>query len=152
MTNRHLCKMKTTNINHALWQDIMSEVRKQNTFFTKSHRIVCLKLIECVTSLVKVLSFDDRNEGYEEYCAFELLKFISYSCREFDIKPTFPKIANEDYLHVIKRLSKGEVNIGTIVLLMAFCLHVSVKMYGDESMLFVLFIERLLKEAENETK
>ena len=151
MTNQHPCKMKN-NINHALWLDIMSEVRKQNTFFTKSHRIVCLKLIECVTSLVKVLFFEDRNEGYEEYCAFELLKFIAYSCREFNLNPTFPKIPNEDYLHVIRRLSKGEVNMGTIVLLMAFCLHVSVKMYGDGYTLFVLFIERLQQEAESETK
>lgn len=140
------------NRNHALWLDIMSEVRKQNTFFTKSHRISCLKLIECLISLVKVLDFEDKNEGYEEYCAFELLKFIAYSCREFNLNPTFPKIPNEDYLHVARRLSKGEVNMGTIVLLMAFCLHVSVKMYGDENTLFVLFKERLLKEAENETK
>ena len=140
------------NRNHALWLDIMSEVRKQNTYFTKSNRIACLKLIECVTSLVKVLDFEDRNEGYEEYCAFELLKFIAYSCREIDIRPTFPKVPNGDYLHVIRRLAKGEVNIGAIVLLLAFCVHVSVKMYGDENTLFVLFKERLLKEAENEAK
>lgn len=146
-------KMKT-NRNHVLWMDIMSEVvvLKQNTYFTKSDRVACLRLIECVTSLVKVLSFEDRNEGYEEYCAFELLKLLAYSCREFNLNPTFPKIPNEDYLHVIKRLSKGEVNTGTIVLLLAFCLHVSVKMYGNESTLFVLFMERLQQEVEDETE
>lgn len=132
-----------TNRNSAVWLDIMSEIRKQGAFFTKSDRVACLRLIECVCTLTKVLSFTDRNEGYEEHCAIELLKYVACTCREFDIKISFPEVANDDYLHVVKRLSKGVITSGVVVLLLAYCLHASKKMYGDESTLFLLFKDNL---------
>ena len=150
-TNRR----RRTTSNPAVWLDIMAEIRKQSAFFTKSDRVACLRLIECVCALAKVLFFEERNEGYEEYCAFELLKYIAYTCREFNINVPFPTIQNEDYLYVVKRLSKGEITSSVLVLTLAYCLHVSEKMYVDEYTLFILFKEKMQlnnKSNENETK
>lgn len=154
-TNRR--RRTTRNPAAVVWLDIMAEIRKQSAFFTKSDRVACLRLIECVCALAKVLSFEERNEGYEEYCAFELLKYIAYTCREFDINVPFPTIQNDDYLYVVKRLSKGEITSSVLVLTLAYCLHVSEKMYVDDDTLFILFKEKMQLNnksngVENETK